>query len=88
MSEKKPKVPETKAKEPNFIRFSKVQKNYLNEILSRQREKFNEAVGLVYEELGITEKISKAPSGTYNLRQDCSGLDVLAVPVKLSGKDN
>ena len=88
MLEKKPKVPKTKVKKPNFIRFSKLQKNYLNEILSRQQEKFNEAVGLVYEELGITEKISKAPPGTYNLRQDCSGLDVLAVPVKPSEKDN
>ena len=88
MSEKKPKVLETKVKEPNFIRFSKVQKNYLNEILSRQREKFNEAVDLVYEELGIKEKISKAPPRTYNLRRDCSGLAVLAVPVKPSGKDN
>ena len=86
MSEKRSKVLETKIKEPNFIRFSKVQKNYLNEILSRQREKFNEAVDLIYEELGITEKISKAPFGTYNLRKDCSGLDVL--PVKLNGKDN
>ncbi|GAH67720.1 unnamed protein product, partial [marine sediment metagenome] len=34
----------------------------------------------VYEELNLTEKILKAPPGTYKLRiQDLSGLDILPV---------
>ena len=69
---------------PSFIKFSKVQRNYLNEIIVRQRREFNEALQLVHEELGITEKISQAPSGTYTLRQDFSGLDVL--PIKPESK--
>ena len=72
---------------PDFIKFSKVQTGLLLEIRNRQLKEFNEAVGLVYDELGITEKILKAPPGTYKLRmQDLSGLDVL--PVKPNGKDN
>lgn len=72
---------------PNFIKFSKVQTGFLLEIRNRQLKEFNEAVGSIYEELGITEKILKAPPGTYRLRmQDLSGLDVL--PVKPNRKDN
>lgn len=64
-------------KEPNFIKFSKVQQAYLNRIRNDQAKEFNEAVGLIYEELGIVEKILNAPPGTYKLRmQDCSGLDI------------
>jgi len=74
---------------PNFIEFSKVQQAYLNEIRNKQMKEFNEAVGMIYEELGITEKILKAPPGTYTLRiRDCSGVDVLIAPVKPNGKDN
>ena len=63
---------------PDFIKFSKVQVGFLVEIRNKQLKEFNEAVGLVYEELGITGKILKAPPGTYKLRmQDCSGVDVL-----------
>jgi len=83
MSETKQKVLKTKIKEPNFIRFSKVQQRLLNEIRNNQMKEFNEAVGMIYEELGITEKILKAPPGTYKLRiQDCSGLDVLPIDSK------
>lgn len=67
--------------EPNFIKFSKVQRAYLAEIINRQRNEFNEAVGTVYEDLGIAEKIAQAPPGTFVLRQDFSGLDVLPVVV-------
>ena len=73
-------------KEPGFIKFSGIQSGYLNEVLRRQRREFNEAVELVYAELGITEKILQAPLGKYKLRQDCSGLDVLLI--KLGEKDN
>jgi hypothetical protein len=67
----------------DFIKFSKVQQAYLNEIRNKQLREFNEAVGMIYEELGIKEKILKAPSGTYKLRvQDCSGLDVLPIDSK------
>ncbi len=63
---------------PEFIKFSKVQQAYLTEIRNRQLREFNEAVGSVYEELGIMEKILKSPPGTYKLRMaDLSGLDIL-----------
>jgi len=55
-----------------------VQTGFLVEIRNKQLKEFNDAVGLVYEELGITEKILKAPPGTYKLRMsDLSGLDIL-----------
>ena len=73
--------------ELNFIRFSKIQQAYLNEVRNRQVKEFNAVIESVYKELGITEKLKQAPPGTYRLRmQDLSGLDVL--PVKPSGKDN
>lgn len=72
---------------PNFIEFSKVQQSYLMEVRTRQLQEFNEAISSVYEELGILERIKKAPSGTYKLRiEDLSGVDI--VPVKPSGEDN
>ena len=78
MSKKTKHNPPQKPK-PNFIEFSKLQQAYLNEIRNRQMKEFNDAVGLVYEELEITEKILKAPPGTYTLRiRDCSGVDVLS----------
>lgn len=86
MSEKTPKVSETKVKDPNFIRFSKLQRNYLCDVRDRQVKEVNEVMNSIYEELGITEKVSKALPGTYVLRQDCSGVDVL--PIEPSGKDN
>ena len=71
---------------PESIEFSKIQQAYLLEVRNRQLKEFNEAIGSVYEELNLTEKILKAPPGTYKLRmQDLSGLDVLSV--KPSGKD-
>jgi len=72
--------------EPTFIKFSKVQRAYIEEVLKRQRDEFNEIIDMIYDELGITEKILKAPPGTYNLRKDCSGLDV--IPIKPNEKDN
>ena len=68
--------------EPNFIEFSKIQQGYLNEILKRQREEFNEIIDMIYDELGIKEMMLKAPDGKYKLRQDCSGLDVLPIKVE------
>jgi len=74
---------------PDFIKFSKIQQAYLIEIRNRQLREFNEAVGSVYEELGITERILKAPPGTYKMRmQDLSGLDVLNVPKEKEGKES
>jgi len=82
---KKIKVPSTKIKESSFIKFSKIQQNYLLEVRNKQMKEFNDAVGLVYEELNLTEKILKAPPGTYKLRmQDLSGLDIL--PIDSKGK--
>jgi len=66
----------------DFIEFSEVQTNYLNEVRNRQIKEFGEALGTVYDELGIREKILKAPPGAYKLRQGFNGLDVLPVPDK------
>lgn len=66
----------------NFIEFSRVQTNYLNEVRNRQIKEFGEALKTVYDELGIREKILKAPPGAYKLTQGFSGLDVLPVPHK------
>jgi len=72
-----------KEKKADFIEFSKVQQAYLNEIRNNQMKEFNEAVGMIYEELGITEKILKAPPGTCKLRmQDCSGVDIFPIDSK------
>lgn len=68
---------------PDFIEFSKVQQAYLNEVRGRQVKEFNDAVDTVCKELGIVEKLRKAPSGMYKLRmQDLSGLDILPVKNK------
>jgi len=75
---KKPKL--------NFIKFSKVQRAYINEMIARQQKELSEALGTVYEDLGIAEKILQAPPGTYILRQDFSGLDVLPVEIKIEKK--
>lgn len=60
-----------------LIKFSKMQRAYLNEIIARQQKEFNEALGTVYEDLGMAEKIAQAPPGTFILRKDFSGLDVM-----------
>lgn len=86
MPETKQVIPRTKIKEPGFIEFSKVQKAYIEEVLKRQRDEFNEIIDMIYDELGITEKILKAPPGTYKLRKDCSGLDILPVVASRVGK--
>lgn len=61
---------------PSFIKFSKVQTSYLNEVRFRQQKEWNEALESVYRELGIVEKILQSLPGTYKLRQDYGGLDV------------
>ena len=65
--------------EPNFIKFGKVQQGFIAEIMKRQRREFGEALESVYEELGILEKVLQAPPGTYKLRQDYSGVDILPI---------
>ena len=72
-------TPPEKKKKEEFIKFSKVQASYLNEILLRQQGELNEAITVVYEDLGIADKILKAKPGTYVLRKDFSGLDVLPI---------
>jgi len=79
---KKTKHNPPRERKPNFIKLTKLQRNYLSEIRSKQFKEFSEALGLVYEELGIVEKILKAPIRTYVLRKDLSGLDVLLAPKK------
>ena len=76
MLDDKPKVPETKPGEARFIGFTKLQQGYLSEVRNRQMNEFSEAMQLVYQELGISEKMAEAPPGKYKIRQDLSGLDV------------
>lgn len=66
-----------KRAKPSFIKFSKMQRAYLNEILARQQKEFNEVLGTVYEDMGLAERILRAPPGTFVLRKDFSGLDVM-----------
>jgi len=79
MKKTKHNLPKKKKGESNFIEFSKVQANYLMEVRRRQQQELNDALGSIYEELGIKEKILQAPPGTFVLRKDFSGLDVLPV---------
>jgi len=83
MSKTKQGISKTKIKEPNFIRFSEIQKKYLNEVRSRQVKEFNDAVDAVCKEMGIIEKLKQAPPVIYKLRmQDLSGLDILPPPLR------
>lgn len=68
-----------KKPKPDFIEFSKIQQDYLNEVRSRQFKEFQEVINTVYEDLGIMGKVLNAPPGTYILRKDCSGVDVLPI---------
>ena len=79
---KKIKVSPTKINKSNFIKFSSVQQAYLDEIRAKQFREVNMAVRMIYEELGIVEKFLKAEPGTYKLRLDNSGVDVLPVEKK------
>jgi len=79
MGKKKFNIARKKSKDPEFIEFSKLQRGYLTEVRTRQQREFNEVLETIYEELGIVEKILKAPPGTYNLKMDFSGLDVRPV---------
>jgi len=81
MSKNKHKKTDTKVKDSKFIRFSKIQSSLLREIRNRQVEEINVAVALIYDDLGITEEVLKALPGTYVLRQDCSGTDVIPPPL-------
>jgi len=72
-----------KKPKPNFIKFSKSQQGYLNEIRNRQAKEFNSAVDEICKELGIIEKIKQASPGMYKLRMnDLSGLDIIPPPQK------
>jgi len=73
-----------KKSKPNFIEFSKVQQAFLNRVQAEQVKEFNEAIYIVCEELGIVDKIKKAPPGMmYKLRMDdFSGIDILPLPSK------
>ena len=77
MSNKTHKKTDTKVKDANFIKFSVVQRKYVIEMRNKAQGIINEALRVVYKELGILEKIDKAPPGMYVVRmKDCSGLDV------------
>jgi len=66
---------------PSFIKFSPLQRNYLNEVRFRQEREWNEALESVYQELNIMEKILQSTPGMYILKEDLSGLDIV-VPKK------
>ena len=80
-NKKKEKVIKTKVPEPKFIRFSELQRKYVTEMRNKAQGIINEALRVVYRELGILEKIDKAPPDMYQVRmKDCSGLDVFPPP--------
>lgn len=71
-----------KKPKPDFIEFSELQQDYLNEVRNRQVKEFNAAVDKVCKALGITEKLKQAPPGMmYKLRMnDLSGIDIVPAP--------
>jgi len=75
MKETKRKSP--RKLKPSFIKFSEVETNYLNEVRNRQVKEWSEVLLLVYKGRRIDKKILQAPRGTYILRPDCSGLDII-----------
>jgi len=76
MSKTKHNPPKPKT---TFIKFSEVQQSYLNEVRIRQMKEFNMAVEKVYTEVGILEKATKAPPGTYKLKMDdLSGVNIFS----------
>jgi len=82
MGKKKPKVPKTKFdKDPAFIPFGKIHRNYIREVFIRTNQEFNAAVEAVYEEMGIQGRVSKNPD-RYKIRPDFSGVDILPPPPK------
>lgn len=82
MSKKEHKKIETKVKDSKFIRFTEIQRKYLDEVRTRTINELNAAVDAVCQELGITEKLKHPPPGMmYKLRMsDLSGLDILPIP--------
>ena len=73
-----------KKPKPSFIKFSKVQQALLNEVRQRQFREFQNVIKTIYEDLGIAEKVLNDSLGTYVLRKDNSGVDIL--PVEAQGK--
>lgn len=67
---------------PEFVKFSEIQQAYLNEVRIRQFKEFQEVINTVYEDLGIIGKVLNAPPGTYTLRKNCSGVDVMPIEKK------
>ena len=78
MSQKIKHNPPKKPK-PSFIKFSKVQQALLNEVRQRQFREFQNVIKTIYEDLGIAEKVLNDSLGTYVLRKDNSGVDVLPI---------
>lgn len=86
MSKKKIEHNPPKKARPSFIRFTKTQQGFIRETRNRHFKEFNTVLGEVYTELGIGERILRAPPGTFVLREDYSGLDILPSPAARGGK--
>lgn len=75
MPKVKHSVPKSKVETADFIKFSKVQQDYIREVFRRTNQEFNNAIEAVYEEVGILEEVNKTPD-KYILRQDFTGVEV------------
>ena len=70
-----------------FIPFNNIQQRLITEVMERTRKEINEALTIVYEDLGITEELAKGGC-SFLLHSDYSGLDVVKLPENLSERKN
>lgn len=62
-----------------FVSFNKIQRRFITEVMERTGREINEALTIIYEDLGITEELAKGDC-SFILRSDYSGLDVVESP--------
>jgi len=74
------------SEEENFIEFTPIQKRLLAETQNRIGRIMSEAMGMIYEELGITEDQKKNPM-KYVLNNDLTGLIVVDEKLKPENKE-
>ncbi len=81
---KKRKATDTKVKDPNFIRFSEVQKKLLKEVWVRTTSDRNVALEAVFKDLEINEKVKQIPAEMVSLRMGDEPTDILGLDILLS----
>lgn len=62
-----------------FISFTRIQRKLITEVMERTQKEINETLTIIYEDLGIAEKLAKGDC-SFLLRSDYSGLDIVESP--------